>query len=715
VQVLGDGRMLGELETSGSPGQARFPSLELPDGVTHLTLRTRRGAVRLDGVVLERDEPGVVVDSLGLPGGSATVLLSENDALFRAQLEARKPALVILMIGGNDAFDLSLNRYTVNIARERMKALIARVKAGAPGAACLLASPPDAGIWRMDQTLTPRTQTRLVATYMGELAKESGCAWYDMQAAMGGEGAIERWWSAGLMNRDLVHPLALGGDLMGYQLDEALEVARRQHEAKTREFGALQGGRRSPPRSRPTVRREAVHPERSRGAPERTRPSTPLGMNGFRVAASPRSGRNASREAERPRGVASQPDGGTAPEADEGPMCLPDAGTLGDAGVPAPHYLVHPEALSRFFTRLKTLEENHHGRVAITQLGASHTAAHAFTDEGRALLAARFGSAGRGFIAAGKPSPKLERAGVWRNLYGHWSITDALKQRTSAFIWGLTGVRAEGAAGASMTMSFEEPLGTFDDTARIQVFYLEEPGRLPPEVIIDGVLVPVTIEPAQHTGVRVLEFAAPGHKHVVALANPGPGPLSIFGVSHELMKPGIVYDALGLPGSTATTLASYDQAALMHQVHARQPDLFVFFFGTNESALSPARVEEMKASYPLLFFTLRQAAPEADCLILGPTDRMRWKKGWREVESSDEVTAAMEKIAEEQGCAFWRTREAMGGKGSIDRWRKKKLANVDHVHLTTPGYHRLADTFIEDLLGAYEGWTPAMPSGAAAT
>ncbi len=691
VQVLGDGKVIGELETHGSKGQAIFPSLSMPEGITELMLRTRRGSVRLDGVVLEREEPGVVVDSLGLPGGSATVMLAENESLFSAQLQARKPSLVILMIGGNDAFDLSLNRYSVSTARERMQALISRVKSSVPGAACLLASPPDAGIWRMDQTLSPRTQTRLVAAYMSELARENGCAWYDMQAAMGGEGAIERWWTAGLMNRDLVHPLGLGGDLLGYQLDEALETSRNEHDARTREFGSLGGGRR---------------PQLHRPRSSLTAPRSPLSptLSPLRRARE-HQGRSTSREVDRP--AALSVDAGV----EEAPQCEADGGVLiaADGGVPTPHYLLHAEALARFFGRLRTLETEGTGRVAITQLGASHTAAQAFTDEGRALLSARFGSAGRGFVAAGKPSPKLERSGVWRTLFGHWNITDALKLRTSSLIWGLTGVRAEAAPGASMTMSFEEPLGTDADTARMQVYYLEEPGGTPPEVIIDGELVPVPPQQVEVPTVRVVEFAAPGHRHLISLSNPGPKPLSFFGIAHELMKPGIVYDALGLPGATALTLASYEQSSLMQQVGARQPDLLVFFYGTNESGLPQSNVEEMKASYPLLFATMRQAAPGADCLILAPTDRMRWKrdgKGWREAESIDEVTAAMEEVALEQGCAFWRTREVMGGKGSIEKWRKQKLANADHVHLNTPGYQRLAGSLIEELLRAYDGWSP---------
>jgi hypothetical protein len=111
-----------------------------------------------------------------------------------------------------------------------MQLLIRRVKSAVPTAACLLASPPDGGLWRMDQTMVVREQTKVVAALMRKLAVQERCAYYDMQEAMGGEGSVERWWKAGLMNRDLIHPVALGGDLMGFLLDEALERARVRGE-----------------------------------------------------------------------------------------------------------------------------------------------------------------------------------------------------------------------------------------------------------------------------------------------------------------------------------------------------------------------------------------------------------------------------------------------------------------------------------------------------
>lgn len=630
VELVADGQSVKRVDASASRRSPSFERVVLPEDTRELLLRTR-GTVRLDGVSLESELPGVVLDSLGLPGASAQVLLKEDEALFAAQLEARSPALVVLMIGGNDAFDLSQGRYDVAKAKAWQQQLIDRVKRAVPEASCLLASPPDAGVWRMDDTIAPRKQTAEVAAYMKELAKQNGCAWWDMQAAMGGEGAVVRWWEAGLMNHDLVHPLGLGGDVLGYLFESALERARQAHQRRH--------GRAPGDKAQLRAVGSAAHPA--------------------------------------PRAPATLPDTPETP-------------------------LEELEALTGFFEKLKTLETQHTGRVAIAQLGASHTAAHFFTDEARRLLADRFGGAGRGFIAAGRSSPRLEPAGVKRELLGAWEVDDALEVRTSGLPWGLTGVRALAAPDAELRMSFNDPRGSEEDTAHLQLHYWQEPDAPPPEVIIDDVEVPLT---PGLPGPRVIDFAAPGASHEISVINPGPGALPVYGVSQELMRPGIVYDALGLPGATAAVFASFDQETLAVQLHARQPDLFVLFFGTNESALPSTHVEEMRAAYVQLFATLRRVNPDAACLVLAPTDRMEVRKRvWHEASSINEVIAAMRDIARENGCAFWDTRAFMGGAGAIDVWRRHELAMRDHVHLTPAGYRKTADAFIGELLRDYDAW-----------
>ncbi|MFT3710286.1 MAG: GDSL-type esterase/lipase family protein [Archangium sp.] len=645
VEVLGDGELLARFDTGFARKELSFPDLQIPDGVRDVALRTKGGPVRLDGVTLEKNDPGVVLDSLGLPGLTAQVLLREKPELFDVQLKARAPALVVLMIGGNDAFDISLNRYDPKQGRAWAQQAIDRVKAAVPDAACLLASPPDAGTWRMDETITPRAQTALVSAYMKELAEKNGCALWDMQRAMGGEGAITKWWEAGLMNRDLVHPIALGGDVLGYLFETALEDARMDYRRKQ----VRKQGQKPPAVARPAappIRREAT------------------------------------------------PDAGVELEVQR-------------------EFIERPEALAPFFAKLRTLQLTGTGRVAVMQLGASHTAAQFFTDQARHRLAERFGGLGRGFIAAGKPLPRLETQGVFRQLSGPFRIADAMQQKTSGLPWGLAGTRAEGQPGSQMLMTFEEVPQTTESISRLQLFYFKKDGQPAPEVTIDGTVVPITDYAGADAGVRVLDFAAPGSQHFVSAKNVSTEPMAFYGLAHELMQPGVIYDSIGLFGATASVLAEYDQEALEQQIAARQPDLFVLFFGTNESRLNADRVDEMKASYPVIFRTLRAASPDSACLIMSPTDQITTSKGKkREAKSINEVIAAMRAIAEEYGCAFWATRDFMGGAGSIAKWRKESLANRDLVHLTPTGYRKLADAMMDDVLGAYDTWAepPATPT-----
>ncbi|MCA9600528.1 MAG: hypothetical protein KC417_00810, partial [Myxococcales bacterium] len=54
---------------------------------------------------MEGEEPGVVVDALGVNGARAKNQLWWDDASFRAELAKRDPALVALAYGTNESGD----------------------------------------------------------------------------------------------------------------------------------------------------------------------------------------------------------------------------------------------------------------------------------------------------------------------------------------------------------------------------------------------------------------------------------------------------------------------------------------------------------------------------------------------------------------------------------------------------------------------------------
>lgn len=618
IEVRADGRPLEVISTSQPARTPRFERVELPRGAKKLSLSTRGGPVDVFGVSLQAPSPGVIYDSLGLPGATSEVLLKKDQAVFRAQLQRADPSLLVVMVGGNEAHEYAKGKTNLPEIRDHFEHLVDRLQEGAPGASCLMIGTFDSGTKSMGGGISPRPGTREVSRIIREVALGKGCAFWDALTAMGGEGITKKWLAAGMMNADLVHPKKRGGDVLGYLFDVALERARQELQSAEPGF-----------------------------EPQLT-----------------------------PRGTEASP------------------GLEDEIG----------NALERTFAKLHKLEERREGRLTIVQLGASHTAAQLFTDMARRLLAQRVGDAGRGYVAAGGPSKRLASSGIERQISGQWEFHDAMSATAGRRLWGLTGVRAEGAPGATMAFTFCSDCEDTKVGTRLQLHYLEAPGSGRLKVSLDGrVVQSVDARLARYRKVRVLTFHAKGAKHTLEARNDGPGTLTILGASQDLERPGVVYDALGLPGATVFKVASYDQDAFAHQLVSRRPDLYVLFFGTNETGISRLDEEAMKQAYKTVFGTLRRAAPDAECIFIGPTDRMRQSSSgeWVGAPRESDVTASLRRIAFGHRCAFWSARTAMGGPGSIARWVAKGLAHPDHVHLTPLGYELLAKTFIEDLMAAY--------------
>jgi lysophospholipase L1-like esterase len=200
----------------------------------------------------------------------------------------------------------------------------------------------------------------------------------------------------------------------------------------------------------------------------------------------------------------------------------------------------------------------------------------------------------------------------------------------------------------------------------------------------------------------VLETEGAAEIHVERFA----GELDLLGVIVERLKPGLVFDTLGINGARAATPLSWDEAAWIDEVRARAPALVVLSYGTNEVG-DVASADTYRAHYTALVRRLRLAAPEADCLIVGPTDRAR--PDWQTNPRVSEIQEAQKLVAGELGCAFFSPFEAMGGPGSLRRWafENPPRARRDRVHLTLRGYQtlgsELANRLFESFEAVYEG------------
>jgi lysophospholipase L1-like esterase len=226
VQLLVDGKPLAPVSSKSQVVAGGYQRYHVPDGLHAIDLRTSEGPVTLLGLTLERKQPGVIVDTLGIPGARAKFHLLWDEELYSEQLKKREPDLVVLAYGTNEAGDedLSLSDY-----EQTLRKTVARIKGLTPKASCLLLGPTDRPEKLDDGSWVPRAALHSVNTLQRKIAAELGCAFVDVQAAMGGPMSIMRLGQVDppYAARDFVHLTMRGYEALGDALHSALMDAYR--------------------------------------------------------------------------------------------------------------------------------------------------------------------------------------------------------------------------------------------------------------------------------------------------------------------------------------------------------------------------------------------------------------------------------------------------------------------------------------------------------
>jgi lysophospholipase L1-like esterase len=214
------------ISTSADQREAGYQVFDLPDGPHQVEIRPAgNGEVRMFGLVLERRVPGVVVDTLGIPGTRAEHMLKWDQEILAQQVARRRPDLVILAYGTNEAGDddVPIESYEIML-REVMQ----RVKTVAAGASCLLIGPTDRPLQLPSGAFGPRPRRAQVTDVQRRVSADIGCAFFDTAAFMGGEGGMVNWVKAQtpLGSRDHVHLTPISYEIMGRTiLAELLRLA----------------------------------------------------------------------------------------------------------------------------------------------------------------------------------------------------------------------------------------------------------------------------------------------------------------------------------------------------------------------------------------------------------------------------------------------------------------------------------------------------------
>jgi GDSL-like lipase/acylhydrolase family protein len=226
--VLVDGQERARIVTDAPRTTSAFQRIEVPDGEHVLELIVQRGSVRAFGVVLERDEPGVVLDAIGVQGARIRFLDKQDDEHWAEQLAHRAPDLLVFHFGANESADGVA--YSMVDYHRTMKDVLLQARSALPGASCLILAAMDRARKEDAGVVTVPAIPRIVLEQR-KTAAELGCAFWDTYQAMGGRGAMARWVKRGLAQADLTHPSAEGAELLGSWLYLALLQGYRAHLA----------------------------------------------------------------------------------------------------------------------------------------------------------------------------------------------------------------------------------------------------------------------------------------------------------------------------------------------------------------------------------------------------------------------------------------------------------------------------------------------------
>jgi lysophospholipase L1-like esterase len=209
-----DGAVVAQISTDGPLGPGSYLYAP-PPGEHAYELRTMTSEpVRLLGWAADNSH-GITVETLGINGAQASIMLGWDDTIWPTELIARDPALVILAYGTNEA---NRPKFDADEYRAGLRAVVAKVRKATPVASILMVGPPDCGL------RGPLPHLDEVLAIQRSVARESGVAFWDWRQHMGGPGSTSLWVRAGLGQGDHIHLTGDGYRLLGKTLFDELEM-----------------------------------------------------------------------------------------------------------------------------------------------------------------------------------------------------------------------------------------------------------------------------------------------------------------------------------------------------------------------------------------------------------------------------------------------------------------------------------------------------------
>lgn len=353
----------------------------------------------------------------------------------------------------------------------------------------------------------------------------------------------------------------------------------------------------------------------------------------------------------------------------------------------------------------RILRKNATDHVRIGVYGDSNMTMDYQTGEMRRVLQTRYGDAGHGFLAAGRPWGWYLHRDIKHDADGRWIAYDVSTDRAPDSVYGFANISMKSKEANALSW-----LETVDDKheigrtfSRFEVYALEQPAGGAFTVTIDGTLLDTVETKADARKPIFRAYDVKDTPHRLELRAKA-GNVRLFGTAVERSGPSFVVDSLGVGALNAEQLQYVDKDVHRATLAHRKYDLILDMTGTNMFALEfhPKWMKNVIAMY-------RSALPDVPILLVSPPDLGHWDKP----DQSDGRVVGVAKqkltIAKDEHAAYWDYWTAMGGQGAIFKFKAHGMAEGDLVHLTEKGGRYMGSRIAQALFRGLARYAKAHP------
>lgn len=360
--------------------------------------------------------------------------------------------------------------------------------------------------------------------------------------------------------------------------------------------------------------------------------------------------------------------------------------------------------LDEFYEQLYLLKKGGDKKVNIIHLGDSHIQADFLTQAVRNNFQNNFGNAGRGLIVPGRVAGTNEPFNIQTSSNVSWESKRCVFPLQLLPI-GIGGITIRSGVPESKLYVYMNDATQDYSFNRVRIFHQKNASSFSLR-LKDSEVKLIDAKTVNDSTRNFTAFELPSPLTSVVIeswkADSVQNHTTIFGLSLENGKPGILYHVIGVNGAK---YAHYKVAKYFaEQTHKLDPALFIISLGTNEALDHPYIDKRLLTHIEDLVSSLKANNPLAKFIIVTPPDC--FIKRTRKNPGVLKVREALIQFAVENGYAFYDMYQAVGGDDAAVKWREAQLLRADGVHFTKDGYDYQGNLLFDAIIKGYNDYVP---------